>query len=191
MGTVFIDNLEPQSGTSLTLGASGDTVKVASGVTNNVGIAMTDMWRQNTTTAISAATTTVITSNWEQVDDAAFGSIGSAMTQSSGIFTFPSTGIYLISFTIQLHSPSQGATYAGGLIDVTQDNSTYVNTVEGFQAIYHSNGYGNQTTFQYVDVTDTSNVKVRFKALMEFAGDILGATDKSKTYAQFIKLGDT
>jgi hypothetical protein len=26
---------------------------------------------------------------------------------------------------------------------------------------------------------------------MEFAGDVLGATDKSKTYAQFIKLGET
>jgi hypothetical protein len=191
MGTIFVDNLEPQSGTSLTLGASGDTVKVASGVTNNVGIAMTDMWRQNADTAISAGSTTVLASNWEQVDDAAFGSIGSAMTQSSGIFTFPSTGIYLVSFTIQLHSPSQGATYAGGLIDVTQNNSTYVTTVQGYQAIYHSNGYGQVTIFQYVDVTDTSNVKVRFKALMEFDGDVIGATNSSNTYAQFIRLGDT
>ena len=31
MGTIFVDNLEPQSGTSLTLGASGDTISVASG----------------------------------------------------------------------------------------------------------------------------------------------------------------
>ncbi len=31
MGTVFVDNLEPQSGTSLTLGASGDTVSLTSG----------------------------------------------------------------------------------------------------------------------------------------------------------------
>jgi hypothetical protein len=34
MGTVFVDNLEPQSGTSLTLGASGDTLSAASGSTN-------------------------------------------------------------------------------------------------------------------------------------------------------------
>jgi len=34
MGTVFVDNLEPQSGTSLTLGASGDTLQAASGTTN-------------------------------------------------------------------------------------------------------------------------------------------------------------
>ena len=31
MGTIFVDNLEPQSGTSLTLGASGDTISTASG----------------------------------------------------------------------------------------------------------------------------------------------------------------
>tara|TARA_B100001939_G_scaffold165702_1_gene142868 strand:+ start:135 stop:713 length:579 start_codon:yes stop_codon:yes gene_type:complete len=33
MGTIFVDNLEPQSGTSLTLGASGDTVNLGSGGT--------------------------------------------------------------------------------------------------------------------------------------------------------------
>ena len=31
MGTIFVDNLEPQSGTSLTIGASGDTVTLTSG----------------------------------------------------------------------------------------------------------------------------------------------------------------
>tara|TARA_R100001224_G_scaffold107500_1_gene82922 strand:+ start:330 stop:878 length:549 start_codon:yes stop_codon:yes gene_type:complete len=34
MGTIFVDNLEPQSGTSLTLGASDDTLQAASGTTN-------------------------------------------------------------------------------------------------------------------------------------------------------------
>ena len=31
MGTIFVDTLEPQSGTSLTLGASGDTIALTSG----------------------------------------------------------------------------------------------------------------------------------------------------------------
>ena len=31
MGTVFVDNLEPQSGTTLTLGASGDSIKGSTG----------------------------------------------------------------------------------------------------------------------------------------------------------------
>ena len=40
MGTIFVDNLEPQSGTSLTLGASGDTLTIPSGCTiSNSGTA--------------------------------------------------------------------------------------------------------------------------------------------------------
>ena len=37
MGTIFVDTLEPQSGTSLTLGASGDTIGLASGATAGFG----------------------------------------------------------------------------------------------------------------------------------------------------------
>ena len=40
MGTIFVDNLEPQSGTTLTLGASGDTLTIPSGCTiSNSGTA--------------------------------------------------------------------------------------------------------------------------------------------------------
>ena len=40
MGTIFVDNLQPQSGTSLTLGASGDTLTIPSGCTiSNSGTA--------------------------------------------------------------------------------------------------------------------------------------------------------
>ena len=31
MGTIFVDKLDPQSGTTLTLGSSGDTVSLTSG----------------------------------------------------------------------------------------------------------------------------------------------------------------
>ena len=31
MGTIFVDKLDPQSGTNLTLGSSGDTVTLTSG----------------------------------------------------------------------------------------------------------------------------------------------------------------
>ena len=37
-----------------------------------------------------------ITANLERVDDAAFSKIGTGMSLSSGIYTFPSTGVYRI-----------------------------------------------------------------------------------------------
>ena len=38
MGTIFVDNLEPQSGTSLTLGANGDTISLASGASQTLAV---------------------------------------------------------------------------------------------------------------------------------------------------------
>ena len=37
MGTLFVDKLDPQSGTSLEIGSSGDTITIPSGctITNN------------------------------------------------------------------------------------------------------------------------------------------------------------
>ena len=36
MGTLFVDKLDPQSGTALEIGSSGDTMNVPSGYTFNV-----------------------------------------------------------------------------------------------------------------------------------------------------------
>ena len=41
---------------------------------------------------------TVLSANWERNDSTGYSSIGTGMAESSGIFTFPQTGIYLIKF---------------------------------------------------------------------------------------------
>ena len=194
MSKILVDTIDTRSGTTtLTLGSSNlTTLTKASGVSANfAGVKMADLWRQNADTAISAATETVLASNWEQADTDSFSVIGSAMTQSSGIFTFPETGIYLVIFNCQIHSPSQGATYAGGIIQTTTDNGTYSNAAEGYNSIYHSNGYGIVTIYHQFDVTSTSTHKVKFVANCEFASDVRGNTGYNRTCSQFIRLGDT
>ena len=54
------------------------------------GIIEADLWRLTTSFTGGAAP---IASNWERSDDASFSKIGTGMSQSSGVFTFPSTGI--------------------------------------------------------------------------------------------------
>ena len=59
MGTVYVDNLEPQSGTTLTLGASGDTIALASGATAGFGRVLqvlTNEYTTITTTSSSSFT---------------------------------------------------------------------------------------------------------------------------------------
>jgi hypothetical protein len=155
------------------------------------GVTMSNMWRITTSLAISAATDTFIVSNWEQVDTNGYANIGSAMTESSGVFTFPETGIYLINFGIQIHSPSQGATYAGGRIFTTTDNGTYTQGSEQFGSIYHSNGYGVAYPSNVFDVTNVSTHKIKLQALCEFASDVIGSTSYNATWVRFMKLGNT
>ena len=180
------------SGSTLTID-SGATITNSGTATGFPGITMADMWRQsaNGSSDINANTVTTLTTNWEQVDTDGFGGIGTAMSQSSGIFTFPTTGIYLITYNIQLYSPSQGATFAGGFIDVTTDNSSYSQASTGYNSIYHSNGYGIVTCFHQFDVTNTTTHKVRFSAVCEFAAEVRGNTGLTRTGVQFTRLGDT
>jgi hypothetical protein len=85
MGTIFVDNLEPQSGTSLTLGASGDTIALASGASQTLA-ANTPAFRAGLSSAqtISNSSHTVIVFDTEQFDT------DSAYDNSNGRFTVPS-----------------------------------------------------------------------------------------------------
>ena len=185
MGTVFVDNLEPQSGTSLTLGASGDTLQVASGVINNLGISQADQWRL--TTNITSDTDPITT--LERVDEASSGIIGTGMTESSGVFSFPSTGIYLVTV--------KGAFFADN--DTNIAIHTDVDTGSGYDQydvidagsetnVGRSIGFGSLI----LDITDTSTHKIKFRTVGMGSGNIVfGSTDYNRTAFTFIRLGDT
>ena len=69
--------------------ANGGTA-LTSGFTNGF-TGMANQWR---ITADFTGAGNPIAANWELADTAGYGSLGSNMTQSSGVFTFPATGMY-------------------------------------------------------------------------------------------------
>ena len=87
------------------------------------GITMADQWRL-TSDLSGTNPNTFITSNWERVDTAGQGTLGTGMSESSGVFTFPSTGIYKVDFQFNAYSTSS-VRYVGARIQVTTDNNTY------------------------------------------------------------------
>jgi hypothetical protein len=188
MSKLEANTIAPSTGTTLTLGESGDSVAVGSGATaNGFGLAMADQWR---VTADITSNADPISSNLEQIDTAGQGTLGSSMTVSSGIFTFPSTGIYLVEAT------GAGVTVASGdnislEIEVTTNNSSYTSVA------YSAGGDGGQRnqalkTSTLIDVTDTANVKVRFKADSIASGSqFYGSSTRNDTFFTFIRLGDT
>jgi len=168
--------------------ANGGTA-LTSGFAN--GVTMADQWSLTSNFTGSAVP---IASNLEQDDDPSFDPLGSSMTQSSGIFTFPSTGFYYVTFSISTEASTLAADIFFPIIQVTINNSDYDDTAYGIASQTNiSSGHGQQSTINaLVDVTNTTNVKVSFSidgasSNVQFNGD----SGRRKTYMTFIRLGDT
>ena len=138
-----------------------------------------------------------IASNLERVDGDGQGTItGSQMSNSSGVFTFPSTGIYYVSFNVMVAVVNTGHAESDGnaQIYVTTDNSSYTLRAGSKFSLHYNNGIreGSFHCSTLVDVTNTSNVKVRFH-INAVTSEVTtrGNTTTNQTYMTFIRLGDT
>ena len=154
------------------------------------GITMAESWRVS---ADFTGDANPISSNWEKTDTDGYGGIGSSMTESSGIFTFPSTGIYLIMFRTS-QSGGGGAinTFASARLQTTTDNSSYDTAAENYSNNYSVDSYSGVTCEFIFDVTSTSTHKVRFAIENNHNGITnLGDSGNDRTTAKFIRLGDT
>ena len=183
-------------GTALTSGTSGQFLKFTGSTTlasaAGGGISMADQWR---VTASFTGDADPISSNWER-NDTDFAQIGTGLTESSGNFTFPSTGIYKIEFQHQGTTENNNpARFNEAKIRVTTNNSSY-NSRAIASSLGITTGGGNGQFTSYcsciVDVTDTANVKFRVSVDTADNGtSTIGASDKIYTGFTVIRLGDT
>ncbi len=197
-------------GQIITYDASGNPVAVGPGTDGQVltstgagsppafenaggGITNINTWR---THSDSTATQDPITSNWETDDTPGFALLGSAMTQSSGIFTFPSTGIWRIDANTTWQISNTIVRYVQTAIKTTIDNGS--NWKYGAIGTGNINGTTNVTYYAgaycscYFDVTNTSNCKVAIGAYEPSTNaTTLGSTDYNYTYAIFVRVADT
>jgi hypothetical protein len=119
------------------------------------GITVADQWRITSTYTYPSSGSKVLTSNWERIDTDSPGYIGSAMTESSGIFTFPSTGKYLIHFFVNV-AATAASNYIGFYIEVTEDNSSYSYLAANWDSADAANRSLAVSAQGLFDVTDTS-----------------------------------
>jgi len=159
------------------------------------GITMVDQFRLTANYDIPTSEGS-ITSNLERSDSRGAASFGSIqMSESSGIFTFPSTGFYLIIFTVQFYTAGGNGNLQGH-IKFTSDNSSY-NTTAYIQQSTNANqslSFGSGAVTVLLDITDTSNQKVKFNLGAGPSGTpgvALGDTDRNETTMMFIRIGDT
>ena len=104
---------------------------------NGVEIAsdkMVDHWRLSADVDPDDNTSYYVSTNWERVDtDGSVGNyFGTGMTESSGEFTFPKTGIYHIHVTGVFYGNSHSANV---YIATTTDGSSYSDAAVGLDRV--------------------------------------------------------
>tara|TARA_R100000655_G_scaffold58798_1_gene97195 strand:+ start:177 stop:737 length:561 start_codon:yes stop_codon:yes gene_type:complete len=168
--------------------ANGGTA-LTSGFKN--GVTAASQWRVTTAFTGNASP---IASNLEAGDTDGYGSLGSAMTQSSGIFTFPSTGYWFIDFRAEFYYNGDSR-YTQIYIQTTTDNSSYDTAALSTDSIAQAES--NETSAHALasflfDVTNTSTHKVRFSLVQsDTSGTVNGNSTQNITSMNFIRLGDT
>jgi hypothetical protein len=153
------------------------------------GITEADAFRL--TASQSGGTNADITTNLERVDDATFSKIGTGMTESSGIYTFPSTGLYEVSvFAMILASSDNNAyvyAYASSDSGSNYDEIFRVNNGDG-----SGTSTVNASNSSLVNVTNASTFRVKFAtSSMGGSSYLLGETATNYTAFKFIRLGDS
>ena len=116
------------------LAASAVTAAKSSGLATTNGITHANIYRLHTNFTHSG-THTVLT-NWEEADDASSGKLGSGWSlPSSGVFSFPATGIYRVKVQYRVRSTGENG-WPGVDIKVTQNNGGAYDLVsDTFQGI--------------------------------------------------------
>ena len=128
-----IDKIDVTKGITGTLPVANGGTGLTSGFVNGGGLTAASQWRLTTTFTGDA---NPISSNFEVVDTDGYGSLGSAMTESSGIFTFPSTGYWYVSFKWYGSTGGAAQIYTSSSIEVTINNSSYAPASYGDANLY-------------------------------------------------------
>ena len=154
-------------------------------------ITMADAWLIDTNFGVGTGEA-FITANWKRqsTGQAAAGVIGSAMTESSGVFTFPTTGMYLITTSF---SGNNAGNYFGIKTRATTDNfsSNEFSICLSYASTSNTSQYYEVTAQAIFDVTDVTTHKVKFKYESAANGSVNGHSADKRSGVTFIRIGDT
>jgi hypothetical protein len=169
--------------------ANGGTALTSGFVNGSTALNEADQWRLTTDYSnASNGVNEVLTANLER-NDTDFAKIGTGLSESSGVFSFPSTGIWLIQAQtyITLSSATSAAHFS---ILVTTDNANY--NTRAYTQVGADTNRGDACMCQcYVDVTNVSNVKFKIQTNGGTYITWNGHSSQNETTITVLRLGDT
>tara|TARA_Y100000592_G_C5431016_1_gene298351 strand:+ start:27 stop:629 length:603 start_codon:yes stop_codon:yes gene_type:complete len=157
------------------------------------GITMYDKWvGASTTTGRQDPYTNWVRHSYSDVH------IATGMSHSSGIFTFPQTGIYLVRFNADAYNTSNYERIIECSIEYTTNNSSYSALQYSMGNVHNIGSYNIHSTVQVqamFDVVNVSTHKVRFivKAYNNESSLKLQSYSAAGgfTYCDFTRVADT
>lgn len=190
MSLLKVDTVQGRSGTDISV-ASGHTLKNASGKAFSNGLLEFDQWLMSANQDGNGNNILLQNNLARPTGKLQGGYKGSGMSVSSGIWTFPSTGYWLVRVVATFEVNDDFA--AEVCIEATDDNSSYDRIARCDAGTRANIGRLHTSSCEVVvDITDTSNHKVKFVAdSMSASSDIIGSANEIYTGFTFMKLADT
>ena len=157
------------------------------------GITDLDAWAISSNYDASSGSN-IISANWYQyADRTSWPGVGSEMTESSGVFTFPKTGLWHIWFSVGAYNANNNSgSYFGGQVYYSSDSgSSYSAVTSSYDAITGNADHGTNTLWTYLDITNISTARVKFHTNIPASQNIFGDSSQWRTGAVFTRFGDT
>ena len=184
-GIVDTDMLAANAVATAKIADSAVTSAKATGIG---GVTMYDEWRRSS----NGSGTGDITNDWERNDTSTFSQIGTGMTESSGVFTFPSTGIYIVRYHIMGYRNGDAPFFGCNFYLSTNSGTNYSlitysrnsNNADG-DAYATAHGWGT------IDVTNASTFRIYFTIDSAGSWNWRGASTFNESFASFMKIGET
>ena len=154
------------------------------------GITQVDMWGLLNDVTTSTSQTT-ITSGFTRFGLPEISGIGTGMTESSGVFSFPQTGLYQIKFHAVMKSNSADQRYiALKIMSDADGDGSFTAASQSFSSIPNLGfTFGTVQATTLIDVTNTTNQTVSFIAYSANSAILDSASTYPSTFFQFIRLG--
>jgi len=168
---------------------AGTLKRIDASLVGGGGITEADMYRL---TADSNDSNVLPLTNWERVDDATFSKLGTGISVSSGIFSFPSTGLYLIrgNFLTRVNTGDNAPLTLQGSNDNFSSNDDILARQE-YGVVSSGNPYMTKILETYFNCTNVSTHKVKVNFYANSSMDIYGDTNQNESTMTFIRLGDS
>ena len=174
------------------------TIDGGTGIISHNGIEiasdkMYDQWVIETSPSSDTFTSDIPTS-WARSSITGGGAYLTGMSHSSGVFTFPKTGIYRVDFKFAYYATDHRR-YVGAIMELSTNSgsnwSDLARTYTGLYDVDSNNSFGQTFTTTHVDVQDASTYRIRFKAFGDSPVTLYGANDDIRTTVIFERIANT